>query len=79
MQSKILEQTSSTFPDVDLSKTIEQTREDGNTRLLHVTGLWTEEHINSWVLPRWRSIWEPRGIALSVQGTTFKIDKVTDQ
>ena len=72
MQSKILEQTSSTFPDVDLSKTIEQTREDGNTRLLHVTGLWTEEHINSWVLP-----WEPRGIALSVQGTTFKVDKVT--
>ena len=51
MQSKILEQTSSTFPDVDLSKSIEQTREDGNTRLLHVTSYWTEDHINSWVLP----------------------------
>ncbi len=73
-----LETTSSTFPDVDLSTTIEQTKADGNTRLLHITGLWSKDHIESWVLPRWRSIWEARGIDLSVEGTTFKVVKVKD-
>ena len=53
----ILETTSTTFPDVDLSATIEQTRADGNTRLLHVTKFWSKHHIDSWVLPRWRSIY----------------------
>jgi len=74
----ILETTSTTFPDVDLSATIEQTRADGNTRLLHVTKFWSKHHIDSWVLPRWRSIWEPRGIDLSVEGTTFTVVKVKD-
>jgi len=74
----ILETTSTTFPDVDLSATIEQTRADGNTRLLHVTKFWSKDHIDSWVLPRWRSIWESRGIDLSVEGTTFKVVKIKD-
>ena len=74
----ILETTSTTFPDVDLSTIIEQTRADGNTRLLHITKFWSKDHINSWVLPRWRSIWEPRGIDLSVEGTTFTVVKVKD-
>ena len=74
----ILETTSTTFPDVDLSTIIEQTRADGNTRLLHVTKFWSKDHINSWVLPRWRSIWQPRGIDLSVEGTTFKVVKIED-
>ena len=74
----ILETTSTTFPDVDLSTIIEQTRADGNTRLLHVTKFWSKDHINSWVLPRWRSIWESRGIDLSVEGTTFTVVKVKD-
>ena len=75
---KVLETTSTTFPDVDLSTTIEQTRTDGNTRLLHVTKFWSKDHIDSWVLPRWRSIWEPRGIDLSVEGTTFTVAKIKD-
>jgi len=75
---KVLETTSTTFPDVDLSTTIEQTRADGNTRLLHVTKFWSKDHIDSWVLPRWRSIWESRGIDLSVEGTTFKVAKIKD-
>lgn len=74
----ILETTSTTFPDVDLSTIIEQTRADGNTRLLHVTKFWSKDHIDSWVLPRWRSIWESRGIDLSVEGTTFTVVKVKD-
>ena len=74
----ILETTSTTFPDVDLSTIIEQTRADGNTRLLHVTKFWSKDHIDSWVLPRWRSIWESRGIDLSVEGTTFRVVKVKD-
>jgi len=74
----ILETTSTTFPDVDLSTIIEQTRADGNTRLLHITKFWSKDHINSWVLPRWRSIWQPRGIDLSVEGTTFKVVKIED-
>ena len=74
----ILETTSTTFPDVDLSTIIEQTRADGNTRLLHVTKFWSKDHINSWVLPRWRSIWQPRGIDLSVEGTTFRVVKIED-
>ena len=74
----ILETTSTTFPDVDLSTIIEQTRADGNTRLLHITKFWSKDHIDSWVLPRWRSIWESRGIDLSVEGTTFTVVKVKD-
>ena len=74
----ILETTSTTFPDVDLSTIIEQTRADGNTRLLHVTKFWSKDHIDSWVLPRWRSIWESRGIDLSVEGTTFTVVKIKD-
>lgn len=75
---KVLETTSTAFPDVDLSTTIEQTRADGNTRLLHVTGFWSPDHIESWIIPRWRSIWEPRGIELSADDTTIRVVKVRD-
>ena len=68
------------FPDVSLAKNVEACREDGEPRLLKISDPgWTDEHIQ-YMLPRWQSIWRPRGIILSSPGNqTFLIEFIGEE
>lgn len=65
------------FPDVSLANHVEACRENGEPRLLKITEQsWTDEHIQ-YMLPRWQSIWKPRGIRISSpESRTFLIEFV---
>ena len=60
-------QASSDLPDVELCKIISDTQDDQQTRLCTINHrLWTDDHIAKHVLPRWQTVWHPRGISLSL-------------
>ena len=53
--------------DVELCRIISATQDDHQARLCEITHrLWTDKHIAKHVLPRWQTVWHPRGISLSL-------------
>jgi len=71
---------SSDMVDVELCRIISATQDDHKTRLCEITHrLWTDQHIATHVLPRWQTVWHPRGINLSLHDNrTLLIEYVGD-